>query len=130
MSPTSVRLPNTVTQRPSVITEQKPVGSVVNCHSGHVPQTQTENASAQLQDNNVQHPVQETGTTEQLRQHRRPARGKFNAGILMRFFIFNGGGFFSYHNRYLKVCRSNTILLLYIFGDGAAIWYFIHKVIM
>lgn len=74
---------NTVMQRPSVITEQKPAVSVVNCH---VPQTQSDIASAQ-QDSNMPHPVPETGTTEQLRQHRRPARGKFNTGISMLFLL-------------------------------------------
>lgn len=106
MSPTSMRVPNTLTQRPSVITEQKPV---TNCHDGS-------SANVQMQDNAMHYPMQETaGTTEQLRQHRRPVRGKlfycFFGGLgLFLFCVFCSiinNRFFCFHNFSLLVFDSS-----------------------
>lgn len=62
-SPASARLSM---QRPSVITEQKPVA---NCHNVNISHSENSNQNAQL--------GPDSGTTESLRHHRRPVRGRF-----------------------------------------------------
>ncbi|KAK4871530.1 hypothetical protein RN001_015654 [Aquatica leii] len=74
-SPTSLRVPTLVPQpqRPSVITEQKPVASVVNCHNTNISQKDSNQNPLRLESENVQYNPE--NTTDILRQHRRPARG-------------------------------------------------------
>lgn len=72
-SPASARLPTAtvVTQRPSVITEQKPVA---NCQTVNIsPQSECSNQNAQLGTN----PTTTTtdNNTPELRQQRRSVRG-------------------------------------------------------
>lgn len=78
LSPASVRAPATTTQRPSVITEQKPITSVINCHNTYISQKDSSNPTTHcLESETVQYNQQENNSTELLRQHRRPVRGTF-----------------------------------------------------
>lgn len=71
-SPKTARLPVTLSQRPTVITEQKPVPPVV-CNSTHISKDgSTQNAQLQGPDYS-QTNTHENNMTEQLRQ----LRGKF-----------------------------------------------------
>ncbi|KAF2884019.1 hypothetical protein ILUMI_22137 [Ignelater luminosus] len=75
-SPASAQTPTSVLQRPSVITEQKPAASVLNCHNTYISQKDSSNQNPHCQESEtVQYNQQENSTTELLRQHRRPARG-------------------------------------------------------
>jgi cohesin loading factor subunit SCC2 len=68
-SPTSPVQVRQLTNRPSVITEQKPTPSVVNCNSTHISN------NAVLNDQAEETQPKETGTAEQLRQLRKPPKG-------------------------------------------------------
>lgn len=74
-SPASARLP---AQRPSVITEQKPVA---NCHNVNISQSESSNQNAQLGANQQLNPTTDSSTTD-LRQHRRPVRGTLPPTLL------------------------------------------------
>ncbi|KAK5639345.1 hypothetical protein RI129_011837 [Pyrocoelia pectoralis] len=75
-SSTTVTVPTSVSQihRPSVITEQKPVVSVVNCRNTNISQKDNNQNPISLESENVQYNP-DNNTADLLKQHRQPTGG-------------------------------------------------------